>query len=53
MQKKTIDEIIEDISNMEDNQLKNLNEWAIKGEFYEVCQGIKEVLDSRNKKVKT
>ncbi|WP_108869126.1 hypothetical protein [Aquimarina aquimarini] len=47
LQEKNVDEIIIEINDMDEDNLNNLNDWALKGEFYRVCQAIKEFKESK------
>lgn len=47
LQEKSLEEIEIEIDDMEEGDLESLNEWALKGEIYVVCQAIKKVLASK------
>ncbi|MGH1386400.1 hypothetical protein [Kordia sp.] len=42
LKEKNVDEIISEIKDMDEDNLNSLNDWALNGEFYRVCQAIKE-----------
>jgi len=44
---KSLEEIVIEIDDMDEDDLESLNKWALKAEIYEVCQAIQNILSSK------